>query len=140
MLRLRPDVLLPLTPPNLAAWTQLISMKRRDPSLVYGQRGLNADATYYSIRESNPPAVRYLYEYRMATSSGNLRDFHIIASLDNRMKKTEDMDGIIARLLEFGKANYLNTNAAFLVGDFYVWRNALHSLWRPGADVNRKSL
>ena len=128
--RLELRQVLPLLPNDAATWAMCIPLTRKLPSLVYRSKSISDCASYFSIREADPLEVRRLYNFRTTTSAGCLQDLFLISSLDNAMKKAEEMDAILDRFYEFGKVHYLNTHGVFLVGDFYVWKNALHALWK----------
>jgi hypothetical protein len=75
-----------------------------------------------------------MYRFSISTVAGKLKNFIIIGSLENRMKSSEEMDEILSFIAEFMK-QYLKTKSLLLVGDFYVFWNALKRVWSIDAGI-----
>jgi hypothetical protein len=101
-----------------------------DSGLVYGFERNFGQPTYFGIRNYaiSEKNVKKLYSFSLSTVAGSQKNFTLIGCLDNRMKDLSEMESIIDFIAGF-TAEYLKDHSILLIGDFYVFRNALHALW-----------
>ncbi|KAJ3054303.1 hypothetical protein HK102_011545, partial [Quaeritorhiza haematococci] len=79
---------------------------------------------YFTKRHNHKIKSKRMYSFSMATAAGSQKDLHVFDSFVNNMKTFDEMQQVVEKLVEFVK-DYLKTNTLALVGDFYVFRNAL---------------
>ncbi|KAI8825561.1 uncharacterized protein EV422DRAFT_599702 [Fimicolochytrium jonesii] len=106
-------------------------------SLIYQIRdaSLKPRARYFEIRQ-HVAASKRMYNWSVATKAGSLKGFRTVASLENNMKKETDMNQILERIAHFVETTGYDGNV-FLVGDFYVWKNAMKSYYAGNILANR---
>ncbi|KAI9104047.1 hypothetical protein DFS34DRAFT_304368 [Phlyctochytrium arcticum] len=62
----------------------------------------------------------------MLTHAGALKGFHVFKAVNNPMKSNSDITELCEDIMTF-TAGY--SEAMWLVGDFYVWRNSIKVIW-----------